>query len=80
VKGIVSKIQALEESGDIPPWDEEHIPDEIVARKPDPGIFCATNLLLALNTRHSYRKLFYLIFQQQKFQGLLKIFELLVAV
>lgn len=64
VKGIVSKVQALEESGNIPPWDEEHIPDEIVASKPDPGEivsqsdfteYGATELVLSNGMRICYK-------------------------
>lgn len=39
LKAVVAKVQALEERGDITPWDEEHIPDAIVERIPSPGYF-----------------------------------------
>ncbi|PRQ46705.1 hypothetical protein RchiOBHm_Chr2g0091881 [Rosa chinensis] len=37
LKNVVSKISALEEERIISPWDEEHIPEEIVSTKPNPG-------------------------------------------
>ncbi|CAI9259574.1 unnamed protein product [Lactuca saligna] len=37
LKNIVLKINSLEEDGNISPWDEEHIPEEIVTLKPNPG-------------------------------------------
>ncbi|PWA80900.1 insulinase (Peptidase family M16) protein [Artemisia annua] len=37
LKLAVLKINALEEEGNISPWDEDHIPEEIVASKPNPG-------------------------------------------
>eukprot|EP01018_Ginkgo_biloba_P031588 Gb_11763 [translate_table: standard] len=64
VKAIVSKVQALEDSGKIPPWDDEHIPDEIVAKKPDPGDivlqtdfrdFGTTELVLSNGMRVCYK-------------------------
>uniref|UniRef100_A0A0D6R038 Peptidase M16 N-terminal domain-containing protein n=1 Tax=Araucaria cunninghamii TaxID=56994 RepID=A0A0D6R038_ARACU len=64
VKAIVSKIQTLQDGGSIPPWDEEHIPDEIVSRKPDPGDiisksefpeFEATELVLSNGMKICYK-------------------------
>jgi hypothetical protein len=37
LKAIVSKVQALEDSQAILPWEEEKIPEEIVEAKPTPG-------------------------------------------
>ncbi|KAL4194482.1 hypothetical protein AMTRI_Chr05g68900 [Amborella trichopoda] len=37
LKAAVSKISSMEECGAIPDWDDEHIPEEIVSVKPDPG-------------------------------------------
>lgn len=37
LKAVVSKINSLEEEGSISPWDDEHIPEEIVSIKPNPG-------------------------------------------
>lgn len=37
LKAVVSKVKALEDEGKIPPWDDEHVPDEIVLHKPSPG-------------------------------------------
>lgn len=37
LKNIVSKINMLEEQGNISPWDDENIPEEIVSTKPKPG-------------------------------------------
>lgn len=34
---VVLKINSLEEEKSIPPWDDEHIPEEIVCSMPDPG-------------------------------------------
>ncbi|OEL21818.1 Zinc protease PQQL-like [Dichanthelium oligosanthes] len=37
LKAVVLKINSLEEEKSIPPWDEEQIPEEIVAEAPEPG-------------------------------------------
>ena len=37
LKNVVLKINALEKERDIPPWDEDQIPEEIVSIKPNPG-------------------------------------------
>lgn len=37
LKTVVLKINTLEEGGNISPWDEDHIPEEIVTIKPYPG-------------------------------------------
>ena len=37
LKAVVSKISSLEEEQNISPWDDEHIPEEIVSNKPNPG-------------------------------------------
>lgn len=37
LKTVVLEINSLEEDGSISPWDEDHIPEEIVTSKPNPG-------------------------------------------
>ncbi|OMO67363.1 hypothetical protein CCACVL1_20585 [Corchorus capsularis] len=37
LKNVVLKINNLEKEGNISPWDDEHIPEEIVNIKPNPG-------------------------------------------
>ncbi|MQL69481.1 hypothetical protein Taro_001782 [Colocasia esculenta] len=37
LKSAVLKIKQLEEERGIPPWDDEHVPEEIVSNKPNPG-------------------------------------------
>ncbi|KVI12277.1 Metalloenzyme, LuxS/M16 peptidase-like protein [Cynara cardunculus var. scolymus] len=37
LKAAVLKINSFEEDGNISPWDEDHIPEEIVTLKPNPG-------------------------------------------
>lgn len=37
LKAAVLKMNSLEEERNIPPWDDEHIPEEIVISMPDPG-------------------------------------------
>ncbi|KAL3535658.1 hypothetical protein ACH5RR_004119 [Cinchona calisaya] len=37
LKAIVMKINSLEEESGISPWDDEHIPEEIVSTKPNSG-------------------------------------------
>lgn len=37
MKSVVLKINTLEEERSISPWDDEHIPEEVVSVKPDPG-------------------------------------------
>ena len=37
LKAVVLKVNSLEEEKSIPPWDEEQIPEEIVAEAPEPG-------------------------------------------
>ncbi|XP_015571814.1 zinc protease PQQL-like isoform X1 [Ricinus communis] len=37
LKKVLLKINALEAEGSISPWDDENIPEEIVATKPNPG-------------------------------------------
>ncbi|KAH9303201.1 hypothetical protein KI387_014784, partial [Taxus chinensis] len=64
VKATVSRVQIVEDTGNIPPWEEEHIPDEIVTRKPEPGDivsktefseFGATELVLSNGMRICYK-------------------------
>ncbi|KAJ7536029.1 hypothetical protein O6H91_12G054400 [Diphasiastrum complanatum] len=42
LKAVVAKVEALELSGAIAPWNEDYIPDEIVDRKPTPGFVQST--------------------------------------
>lgn len=37
LKAVVLKVNSLEEERGISPWDDEHIPEEIVSAKPNPG-------------------------------------------
>jgi hypothetical protein len=37
LKNVVKKVNLLEEEGGISPWDDEHIPEEIVTTKPNMG-------------------------------------------
>ena len=37
LKNVVLKINAIEEEKSISPWDDEHIPEEIVSAKPNLG-------------------------------------------
>jgi hypothetical protein len=37
LKAVVLKVNSLEEKNSIPPWNEEQIPEEIVAQTPEPG-------------------------------------------
>lgn len=37
LKKVLHKIDMLEGEGNIPPWDDENIPEEIVSTKPAPG-------------------------------------------
>ncbi|XP_077210657.1 insulinase (Peptidase family M16) protein [Tasmannia lanceolata] len=64
LKASVLKINSFEEEKSIPPWDEEHIPEEIVSTMPDPGIITeqsefptigVTELLLSNGMRVCYK-------------------------
>lgn len=37
MRTAVLKINSLEEDRSIAPWDDEHIPEEVVSVKPNPG-------------------------------------------
>lgn len=37
LKAAVTKVSYLENDEAIPRWDDEHIPEEIVSEKPNPG-------------------------------------------
>ena len=37
LKNVVKKVNPLEEEGRISPWDDEHVPQEIVTTKPNMG-------------------------------------------
>ncbi|KAJ9547899.1 hypothetical protein OSB04_020442 [Centaurea solstitialis] len=64
LKAAVLKINSFEEEGNISPWDEEHIPEEIVTSKPNPGTVVqeseysnigATELILSNGIRVCYK-------------------------
>lgn len=64
LKNVVSKINSLEDELKIAPWDDEHIPAEIVTTKPNPGNIVqqfeysnigATELILSNGMRVSYK-------------------------
>ncbi|KAI7988125.1 Zinc protease PQQL-like [Camellia lanceoleosa] len=64
LKTVVSMINSLEEERSIPPWDDEHIPEEIVNMKPNPGDIMqqfeysnigATELILSNGMRVCYK-------------------------
>ncbi|RWR72552.1 zinc protease PQQL-like protein isoform X1 [Cinnamomum micranthum f. kanehirae] len=64
LKAAVLKINSLEEERNIPPWDDEHIPEEIVISMPDPGSIIqqcefpnvgVTELLLSNGMKVCYR-------------------------
>eukprot|EP00249_Psilotum_nudum_P022861 c28663_g1_i1 orf=451-3468(-) len=64
LKAVVLKVQSLEKCAAILPWQEEQIPDEIVANKPTPGYvelkrifpeFGATELILSNGIRVCYK-------------------------
>ncbi|KAL7167977.1 hypothetical protein ACSBR2_038415 [Camellia fascicularis] len=64
LKTVVSMINSLEEERSIPPWDDEHIPEEIVNMKPNPGDIVqqfeysnigATELILSNGMRVCYK-------------------------
>ncbi|KAK3027106.1 hypothetical protein RJ639_042400, partial [Escallonia herrerae] len=40
LKAVVLNINSLEQERSISPWDDEHIPEEIVIEKPNPGFVC----------------------------------------
>ncbi|KAJ0986491.1 hypothetical protein J5N97_004847 [Dioscorea zingiberensis] len=65
LKAAVSKVNALEESRHISPWDDEHVPEEIVGEKPIPGSITqqtehasigTTELLLSNGMRICYKR------------------------
>ncbi|XP_071721497.1 zinc protease PQQL-like isoform X2 [Rutidosis leptorrhynchoides] len=64
LKTTVLKINSLEENGNISPWDEDYIPEEIVTSKPNPGSIVqeseyvnigATELILLNGMRVCYK-------------------------
>ncbi|KAK2986241.1 hypothetical protein RJ640_027336 [Escallonia rubra] len=64
LKAVVLKINSLEQERSISPWDDEHIPEEIVIEKPNPGNVVqqfeytnigATELLLSNGMRVCYK-------------------------
>ncbi|KAF7819724.1 zinc protease PQQL-like isoform X1 [Senna tora] len=65
LKNVVKKVNLLEEEGRISPWDDEHIPEEIVTTKPDMGKIVqqseysnigATELVLSNGMRVCYKR------------------------
>ncbi|KAK9266627.1 hypothetical protein L1049_003579 [Liquidambar formosana] len=64
LKDVVEKINSLEEERRISPWDDEHIPEEIVSTKPNAGFIVqqiessnigATELILSNGMRVCYK-------------------------
>ncbi|RLM93624.1 putative zinc protease PqqL [Panicum miliaceum] len=64
LKAVVLKVNSLEEEKSIPPWDEEKIPEEIVAEAPEPGSIIdevehpgigATEMILSNGMRICYK-------------------------
>ncbi|KAI5664619.1 hypothetical protein M9H77_23942 [Catharanthus roseus] len=64
LKSVVSRINSLEEERGISPWDDEHIPEEIITIKPSPGYvvqqfeysnIAATELILSNGMRVCYK-------------------------
>ncbi|XP_047252548.1 zinc protease PQQL-like isoform X2 [Capsicum annuum] len=64
LKAAVMKINSLEREKNLPPWDDENIPEEIVCVKPDPGHIIqqleysnigATELILSNGMRVCYK-------------------------
>ncbi|XP_024516679.1 zinc protease PQQL-like [Selaginella moellendorffii] len=64
LKNVIAKVQALEDEGSIPPWNEEDVPEEVVENKPEPGVilettvyeeFGATELVLSNGLRVCYK-------------------------
>ncbi|KAF8400960.1 hypothetical protein HHK36_014263 [Tetracentron sinense] len=64
LRNAVLKINSLEEEKSISPWGDEHIPEEIVSKKPDPGSIVhqfefsnigVTELLLSNGMRVCYK-------------------------
>ncbi|XP_061994559.1 zinc protease PQQL-like isoform X2 [Rosa rugosa] len=88
LKNVVSKISALEEERIISPWDEEHIPEEIVSTKPNRGNIVqqceysnigATELILSNGMRVCYKSTDFLddqvIFTGFSYGGLSELVE-----
>ncbi|KAG5155739.1 hypothetical protein JHK82_013708 [Glycine max] len=64
LKNVVKKVNLLEEEGRISPWDDEHVPEEIVTTKPNMGHVVqelkysnigATELILSNGMRICYK-------------------------
>lgn len=64
LRAVVLKVNSLEEEKSIPPWDEEQIPEEIVAQAPEPGSIIdkvehpgigATEMILSNGMRICYK-------------------------
>ncbi|KAK1312722.1 hypothetical protein QJS10_CPA07g00912 [Acorus calamus] len=49
LRATVLKINSLEEQRSIPPWDEDHVPEEIVITKPNPGNTIESPYLVAIH-------------------------------
>ncbi|XP_072967419.1 zinc protease PQQL-like isoform X1 [Typha angustifolia] len=88
LKAVVSKVNALEEDRRIPPWDDEHVPEEIVGDKPNLGIIVqqdeypsigATELVLSNGMRICYKSTDFLddqvIFTGYAYGGLSELSE-----
>ncbi|KAL5986243.1 hypothetical protein ACLOJK_014576 [Asimina triloba] len=78
LKAAVLKINSLEEERKILPWDDEHIPEEIVTTTPDPGNILqqsefpsigVTELLLSNGMRVCYKRTDFLDDQHNKYRS-----------
>lgn len=47
LRAVVLKVNSLEEEKSISPWDEEQIPEEIVAQAPEPGYLSPSCVLFS---------------------------------
>ncbi|GAB2292506.1 hypothetical protein Dimus_026742 [Dionaea muscipula] len=65
LKKVVSKVTSLEEVENISAWDEDHIPEEIISTRPDPGSIAqqfeyvnigVTELILSNGMRVCYKQ------------------------
>lgn len=77
LKAVVSKVKILEDERRIPPWDDEHVPEEIVLEKPSPGWFFLAFVLEwfyhILQNLHS-SSIFYLVLESKSMLPLTSFF------
>lgn len=62
LKAVVSKVKALEDEGRILPWDDEHVPDEIVHDKPSPGCLFFTSVFITILAYFTENFMYFLFF------------------